>query len=347
MSDKGSADLVVDFSSYPHAFGVPAASGVIRHRAEDFRVDEILGFEPDGDGDHWLLCIEKKDSNSDWVAKQLANHAGVRFRDVGFNGMKDRHAVTTQWYSLPAGQQETDWSSFSNPEFRITAVHRHRRKLRRGSHVANRFALVIRDVTDVDSVLARVDALREQGVPDYFGPQRFGRGGHNVVRALDGAKGGIYLSAVRSYLFNAVLAVRVEAGTWQSILPGEIVQLAGSRSVFSADGEAGLDARLASGDINPTGPLWGRGELMSQGECAALEMAVAGRYPELVGFLEKEKLKQERRSLRQFPQDLTVEAVDADVLRCDFSLPAGSFATSVLRELLHFSEAPLDPGQAK
>lgn len=342
----------VDFSAYPHAYGQPRASAVIRSCPEDFRVDEVLGFAPDGDGNHWLLLVEKTGSNSDWVAKQLANHANARFRDVGFNGMKDRHAVTTQWFSIPVVDEALDWNGFSNDEFRIIEIHRHRRKLRRGSHVANRFSLRLRDVTDVAEVLARVSQVREQGAPDYFGGQRFGRRGDNVIRALEDAgaggrigkqrHGGIYLSAMRSFLFNAVLAERVSAGSWNQIIEGEAVQLDGSRSFFIADDTNNkpdeLAARLAEGDIHPSGPLWGRGELPSAGAAAELEKNIAAEYPELTGKLEAETLKQERRPLRILPGNLDVEQAGETEILCSFSLPAGAYATSVLRELVNATE---------
>lgn len=332
----------VDFSAYPHAHGRPRASAVIRSCPEDFRVDEILGFDPDGDGNHCLLLVEKTAANSDWVAKQLANFAGVKSRDVGFNGMKDRHAVTTQWFSIPVVDEALDWSRFSHDEFRILEFHRHRRKLRRGSHAANRFELRLRDVSDAADVIARMDAVKEQGVPDYFGSQRFGRYGDNVVRALAGARdkgrGGIYLSAMRSYLFNAVLAERVTDGSWNQILEGEAVQLAGSRSFFVADNPAELDVRLAEGDVHPSGPLWGRGELPSVAVAAELEKNVAARYPELLAMLEAETLKQERRALRMLANDLDISQVSDSELVCNFSLPAGGYATSVLRELVNVSE---------
>lgn len=338
----------VDFSAYPHAHGRPRASAVIRSSPEDFRVDEILGFEPDGDGNHWLLLVEKTGANSDWVAKQLANHAGIRFRDVGFNGMKDRHAVTTQWFSIPVVDEALDWSAFGHDEFRILEFHRHRRKLRRGSHVANRFVLRLRDVSDCDAVQARVSPVKEQGVPDYFGGQRFGRHGDNVTRALAGARdrgrGGIYLSAMRSYLFNAVLAERVTDGSWNRILEGEAVQLAGSRSFFIAESPAELESRLAEGDIHPSGPLWGRGELPCVGAVAELEKSVAIRYPELVGKLEAETLKQERRALRLLANDLEIVEDGERQLLCRFTLPAGAYATSVLRELANVIEPARNQG---
>lgn len=332
-------DYSVNTTAYPHAHGMPAARGVLRADNADFQVEEVLGFALEGDGPHLWLWIEKSGVNTDWAAGQIARCAGVKKRDVGFSGMKDRHAITRQWFSLPAPAGEVDWGSLEASGIRVLESLRHRRKLKRGAHNANRFVITVRDATGLDGIDVRIDAIREQGVPNYFGAQRFGRNGDNVIRALDGARGGIYLSAMRSFLFNAVLAERVAAGTWNRLLPGEAVQLDGSRSFFAVDENPAIASRLQAFDIHPSGPMWGSGELPTRDDARDLELAVASRYPELCARLESAGLRQERRSLRLKVGNLECER-DGNQLRLEFELETGAFATTVLRELITTEEQP-------
>lgn len=326
----------LDFNAYPYAMGRPALSGVLRFTPEDFFVEEVLGFSPDDDGPHFMLWIEKKGANTDWVAKQLARRAGCRPMDVGYAGMKDRNALTRQWFSVPAPKIPLDWSALDIEGVQVLEARAHRRKLRRGAHSANRFVLALREVRGEDDLDARLEQLRAQGVPNYFGPQRFGRHGDNVVRALDGARGAIYLSAARSFLFNAVLAERVASGNWNTLLPGEAVQLDGSGSFFIAEViDATLAGRLQAFDVHPSGPLWGKGELPSREEAAALEMQVAGRLDALAGMLEKTGMRQERRALRLAVGGIKLTRPAHGTIVLEFELPPGAFATSVLRELIN------------
>ncbi|MDX1442473.1 MAG: tRNA pseudouridine(13) synthase TruD [Gammaproteobacteria bacterium] len=337
-----SPDYRVTADTWPCANGRPRASGVLRAENADFQVEEDLGFVLEGDGPHRWLWVEKDGANTDWAAGRLASVAGVKKRDVGFSGMKDRHAITRQWFSLPDLGEPVDWSRLESDGIRVLEEHLHRKKLKRGVHRANRFVITLRNVESPDDIPSRVETVREQGVPNYFGPQRFGRKGNNVIRALDGARGGIYLSAMRSYLFNAVAGERVSAGNWNKILPGELLQLDGSNSVFAADDDPALEQRLAEFDIHPTGPMWGDGDLKTSAEVATLEQAVAERYPELRAALERRGLKQERRSLRLPVRRLAAESLAPDCWRFEFSLPTGAFATSVLAEIINVRTPPGD-----
>ncbi|HEX6929751.1 MAG TPA: tRNA pseudouridine(13) synthase TruD [Gammaproteobacteria bacterium] len=331
--------FIVRFADYPLVSGRPALAGVLRTRPADFFVEEQLGFAPDGDGPHRMLWIEKTGANTEWVARQLARLARCRPMDVGFSGMKDRHAVTRQWFSVPAPKEDIDWQAVDIDGVRVLEAHAHRRKLRRGAHRANRFVLTVRDVSGGDDLDARVAQVRAQGVPNYFGPQRFGREGDNVARAVDGARGGIYLSAARSFLFNAVLAGRVTRGDWNRLLPGEAVQLDGSGSFFIAnDIDATLLRRLDEFDIHPGGPLWGKGDTPSLQDAAALENDIANGLPEIRELLEKSGMRQERRALRLGVRELTVERVNEQILVISFELSPGAFATSVLRELINVTD---------
>lgn len=326
----------VSADQWPHAFGRPGAAGVLRSRNEDFRVEEVLGFALEGDGPHLWLWVEKSGANTDWTAGRIARLAGVKKRDVGFSGMKDRHAVTVQWFSLPLPDAEPDWTPLEADGIRVLEQVRHRKKLKRGVHAANRFVITLRDVTGADDVEQRLAAIRSRGVPNYFGEQRFGRNGDNVIRALDGARGGIYLSSMRSFLFNAVLGERTSHDNWDAMIPGEVLQLAGSRSFFPADDDPSLQERLAAFDIHPSGPMWGSGELPTRADARDLELQTAGRYPELRERLESAGLKHERRSLRLAVSELEAD-FSSDVLRLSFKLETGAFATSVLREIINYT----------
>jgi tRNA pseudouridine13 synthase len=288
----------------------------IRSCPEDFRVDEELGFSPDGDGEHSLLHIQKRNRNTDQIARQLARHAGVRARDVAYCGLKDRAAITSQWFSvwLP-GKTDPDWSSIEDENLKILKQSRHRRKLQRGALQGNRFEIVLREIQAGQSgIEKRLNHIREHGVPNYFGEQRFGRDGGNLSAAQTMFEGkrikdrflrGLYLSSARSLLFNEVLAERVRKNSWTTILPGEAVMLAGSRSFFVCDEiDEKIKRRLEDNDIHPSGPLWGRGELSAHDEAGELEKTVVASHSLFCEGLEQAGLKQERRALRLTVNDL-------------------------------------------
>lgn len=323
------------FADYPHAFGEPTLSGVLRSTPADFYVEEQLPFAPDGDGPHLMLWIEKTGTNTEWLARQFAKVVNCRPMDVGYCGLKDRHAVTRQWFSVPAPKDTVDWQSISVPGVEVLEVYAHRRKLRRSAHSSNRFVLTIRNVQGNNDLDARSMRVRSEGVPNYFGPQRFGRDGDNVIRFMEGARAGILVSSARSFLFNRVLAERIQRGHWNRLLPGEAVQLNGSGSYFIADEiDATLQQRLDEFDIHPSGPLWGKGELPSKSAAHEFESSLADAMSELRDMLEKVGLRQERRALRVAMPGLDVTWLDDETVVIAFELPPGVFATSVLREMI-------------
>jgi tRNA pseudouridine13 synthase len=331
--------------SLPHVATPPLNAAVLRALPEDFVVEEQMPFALAGAGEHLWLKVRKRGFNTEQVAKQLARLAGVTRREVGYAGMKDRHAVAVQWFSLYLpGRPDPDWGALPDGMTIIEAA-RHTRKLKTGALSGNRFEIVLRDCEgDRPAVLQRSAEIRMRGVPNYFGEQRFGHGGGNIAEAramfagqnkrVDRKQSGIYLSAARSYLFNAVLAKRVLAGTWDVVMDGDAMILNGTRSFFvPAAADDTIRRRLAEGDIHPSGPLWGRGELPTRAATGALEQAVAAEHPDLTRGLEQAGLDQERRALRVIPQDLQVEWLDDTSLRLRFGLPAGTYATALLREL--------------
>lgn len=329
------------------AWGAAPADGCLRSVPEDFQVSEIPLLEPAREGEHVWLLIRKRLQNTADVAVLLARCAGVRPGAVSYAGLKDRQAVTEQWFSvhLP-GRMQPDWSTLEAPGIHILRSVRHGRKLRRGALRGNRFRIVVRNLVDEPFALQqRLEIIAAQGVPNYFGEQRFGRGGSNLHTAaklfrnprlrLSRHQRGLALSAVRAQLFNAVLDRRVREGSWNLALPGDALQLHGSHSYFLAERvDAELQARVAERDVHPTGPLHGRGSSPVRDEVLVLESEVLAAYADECSGLEAAGLQQERRALRLVVDGLQWQRPAADELCLEFSLPAGSYATSVLRELL-------------
>ncbi len=330
----------------------PASRGRIRERPEDFAVDEQLGFDASGDGPHALLRVEKTGCNTVEVARALANFAGVPVRDVGYCGLKDRHAVCRQWFSVPCASS-VDWHGFSHPGARVLEWARHRRKLKRGTHRANRFAIrVALDALDRVDLDQRLRGVRSGGVPNYFGEQRFGRQYADNARHLASGRRlprlerGMTLSAIRSELFNRVLDERVKKGNWNVALPGEYVNLDGTRSGFAAPGDdPEISERVAALDLHPTGPLYGAGESPSTGAAAQLEKDSLDPFQSWCDVLARHGLKMERRPTRCVVRDLEWQLDEEQaVLGLAFALRRGQFATSVLREILEVRDVTRVPG---
>lgn len=334
--------------SPPFAHGAPLAQAQLRADPQDFLVEEDLGFEPAGIGTHVLVKVRKVNANTQWVARELARFAGCRPAEVGYAGLKDRRAVALQWFSLPQPRASPDWMSARGADYQVLEAHPHTRKLPRGALAGNHFTIRLRPPAGSGTELAallrpRLEAVARRGVPNYFGPQRFGREGANLERAgsdprrLRPSERGFILSAVRSALFNAVLAERVTEGTWERLLGGDLANLDGRGSIFPVEApDSTLSARSERLDIHPTGPLWGVGPPPSAGGVAELEARVAGRFPVLCALCSGAGMRQERRSLRLAVHELACEE-GAQELVLRFRLGRGSFATAVLRELV---EAP-------
>lgn len=331
------------------AFGEPVLSCHIKKTNSDFQVSEQLGFELSGDGEHDYLEIEKDGANTAWVARGLAKFAGIAGSDVGFAGLKDRHAVTTQWFSVrrPAGDK-AGWPKLELEGVRVLQEGRHQRKLRRGAHTGNRFRLALRDITETSGDLSeRLLKIRDAGVPNYFGEQRFGRGGGNLGMARDHFAGrrlsrgnrSMALSAARSFLFNQILEDRVRSGDWNMLLTGDCANLDGSGSIFHVtDVDDELRRRSDELDIHPSAALWGAGSLQSSGDIAEREKRVVSRFPELMQGLTNERLEQARRALRLAVRDFSWEQ-DGDTLWLQFYLVRGAFATVVLREIATYENS--------
>ncbi len=303
---------------------------------------EKLDFEFTGDGEHDVLWIEKSGANTLWVARNLARFAGVTLRDVGYAGMKDRIAVTRQWFSVRRPSAAgTDWAALRIPGVQLLAKSRNQRKLRQGAHCGNAFRIALRGVAGLDEPLRQLlERCRDGGVPNYFGEQRFGRDGNNVAMAraffagkrLKREDRSIAISAARSLLFNRMLELRVSVGSWNSLQSGELASLDGSGSFFAIDEpDQSLRDRCEVLDIHPTAALWGKGAVGSGSALSEFEQSVAQEFPDLAAGLEQHA-DQSRRALRLAIKDFKW-SLDNGVLWLEFFLMRGGFATAVLREI--------------
>ncbi|WP_261259263.1 tRNA pseudouridine(13) synthase TruD [Alishewanella sp. BS5-314] len=348
------SSIMLTSTEQPYLYAKPAVRAVIRTEPADFQVVEELNFEPSGSGEHLLLQIEKTGQNTQFIARELARLTGLRVRDISYAGLKDRHAVTTQWFCFKWPiKQELAWQSWQLEGSRILQVVRHYRKLRLGALKRNHFSLRLRQVSDSAGLLARLPLLAE-GVPNYYGEQRFGINGGNLALAerLFGGESipdrqlrGLALSASRSFLFNQVIAGRIRRGHFARLLPGDVVQLAGSGSIFVVDQVTPeLEQRLSAQDIHLTAPLVGLGKAMVTAEAALLEQQLLAPWHAWQQALELLRVQAGRRSMRVIPEQLRA-SVEQDAVVLQFALPAGCFATSVLRELVEYRDAARDIAQ--
>lgn len=328
--------------------GKPLASGALKSSAEDFSVIEDLGFQPDGEGEHILVRIRKRGCNTQFVAEALAKFARLPQRSVSYAGLKDRHAVTEQWFCLHVpGKASPDLNAFSLEGCELLEFARHRRKLRIGALQGNAFTLVLRDVSHRQDVETRLQLIARDGVPNYFGSQRFGKNGNNLEQARLWAnneiqvkarnKRSFYLSASRSALFNLVASERLARQLAKTALCGDALQLTGRGSWFVANSDElpVLQARVDGGELQVTAPLPGDGALGTQDAALAFEQENLIGEETLLSLLQRECVEPARRAVLLYPQQMSWEWLDDATVELKFWLPAGSFATSVVREILN------------
>jgi len=330
----------------PRAHGESCGTAVLKAVAEDFQVDEVLDIPLAGEGEHLWLWVEKRELNTEEAAKRIARAAGVPLRLISYAGLKDRQALTRQWFSLHLpGKANPDLSAAEDASLSILKQVRHTRKLQRGAHAAHGFTLRLTQLAvDREALDQRLKQIAAQGIPNYYGLQRFGFEGGNVAHARHFAQGknlpekrnvrSRVLSAARSYLFNQVLAERVKAATWNQALLGDLLAFTDSRSFFAAGETECADPRLAILDLHPTGPLWGAGASTAEGIAQKLEREVAAREVILVDWLAEAGMNHERRILRLPIGGLSWHYPEPDILQLEFVLPAGCFATVLVRELV-------------
>jgi tRNA pseudouridine13 synthase len=317
-----------ELPQWPKTYPETNASGTLKLNNTDFIVTELPLALPSGEGEHIWLHVKKDGANTAFVAGCIAEYAGVKENDVGYAGLKDRYAVTEQWFSIYLPKGETpDFLQLTHDEFTVLSQKRHVKKLRRGDLIGNHFAIILRDVTGDNALVeANLQQVQQHGAPNYFGPQRFGHDGGNVeqgrlmvareIRVRQQKLKGLYLSAVRSYVFNEILAERINNGLWSKTLEGDVLD------------DAGM----------PTGALWGRGRVNTAEAAGEIENAIAKKHAPLCEGMEHAGLSQDRRALAAIPKDMTWEWLDDTQLQITFSLAAGYYATSVLREILDAKE---------
>lgn len=369
---------VTNSADLPQPMTPPIKQALYKAKPEDFVVNERLEVDFTGEGEHLWLHIKKSGINTAYLAKLLSEWADIPLRDVGYSGLKDRLALTTQWFSLRLPKKQKPDSDFAPVDIKehetvkIIAEHWHNKKLNRGTHNANQFVITLRDIEfakdqtlgDKSSVEQHLQTISKTGVPNYFGPQRFGFGGNNIREALNlfarplkstsSAKkknkrksavreqNSMELSAARSLIFNQILAARVQDGSWNTGLNGEVFNLNGSGSIFASEHmDETLQARLASGDIHPTAVMWGAGNDKVAGDAAELESTVVQQDALLAALatgLEQREVKAQRRALRLPVEDLSWRWADEQdgeqTLVLSFKLTTGSFATSVLASVV-------------
>lgn len=343
MSDVSPEKMIYSLD-FNYLYGKPTCTARFKQHCEDFIVEEHLDFELTGEGEHVCLWVKKVGENTDYLARQLAKFAGIAAKNVSYAGLKDRQAETYQWFSLYIpGKVTPDFTEFESEGVTILKVIRHNKKLRTGCLAGNRFKIVLRDVSDKNKLQTTLDKV-QQGVPNYFGNQRFGFDGHNVNAALqlfngrkikDRFKRGMYISAARSYLFNHVISQRIKDNLQSSPLLGDCVQFVANRSFFPLpDLSVSTMQRLTSREVCLTAPLWGAGELTSSDDAKQYELTCLQPFTDLQQGLAKEGLKQERRPLLLVPEQFNYQWIDESTLRIEFYLPSGCYATSVIRELI-------------
>lgn len=345
----------MDMSRLTWLYGEPLSTGKLKANPEDFIVEEDLGFEPDGEGEHLLVRIRKNGCNTQLVAEQLARFAGIHPRLVSYAGLKDRHAVTEQWFCLHLpGKEDPDLSQFALEGCEVVRAARHRKKMRIGTLKGNAFTLVLRQLSHLDDIETRLQNILLQGVPNYFGEQRFGRGGNNLVQARKWAnneirvkerpKRSFYLSASRSAMFNIIASRRLANNTHRQVMLGDALQLSGRGSWFVATEEEfdSLQPRVDSNELLITAPLPGDGPLGTREVAEVFEQDCLTDCNELLSLIKRERVEPARRAIMLQPLHMSWTSWDEATLELKFWLPAGSFATSVVRELMRQENSDAD-----
>ena len=368
VQDKNIIDKDYAFARVYQSLNISAK---LKSQAEDFIVEEKLSIDFSNEGEHCWLYVKKRGCNTDWVAQQLAKYCGVKQMAVSYAGLKDRHAVTSQWFSVQLpGLPTPDWSDFESvfsstnssgspaESIQILECYRHNKKLQRGALKSNRFKITLRELSDTSDAIfmllkQRCEIISTGGIPNYFGSQRFGRNHNNLDQAiklftnpkfrLSRQKRSMYYSAARSWLFNLILSERIKHNVWDKRLSGDVFMLAGKSACFkdelseqsSAADKASIDERLQSNEIHPTAPLWGDGDGMVESDAADFERRIIDQIPAYRDGLISARVQSRRRACRALPAQLDCHRQGEDFV-VSFSLPSGSYATMVLAEI--FSE---------
>ncbi len=333
-------------SSLAYLHGKPSALAKLKVQPQDFQVVEQLGYAFSGHGEHLMVRIRKSGENTAFVANELAKVCGVKSRDVSWAGLKDRHAITEQWLSVYLPKGETpDFSSFlaQYPNIEILEVTRHDKKLRPGDLQGNKFTITLTQVSDTEAVLQKLPQIKEHGVPNYFGSQRFGKDGNNVaearrwgrenVRTRNQNKRSLYLSAARSWIFNQIVSERIKQGVFAQFIAGDIAQLANGEQLLLKSTEVETYQQLLNNEqAFITAALAGDNDLPSKEKAHAIEQIQLSAEPDLMALIRGNRMRHDRRPVRLAIPDLQWQS-DGNSVTLSFSLPSGCFATAVIREL--------------
>lgn len=339
-------------SSLAYLCGKPTAKGKIKAKAEHFKVNEQLGYEFTGSGEHLMVLIRKTGENTSFVANELAKACGVKSKDVSWAGLKDRHAVTEQWLSvhLPAGGfPNLTLFQEKHPSVEILSMTRHNKKLRPGDLAGNEFEVILSEVTDVEEVVKRLEIVSEQGVPNYFGNQRFGKDGNNLnearrwgrdnVRTRNQNQRSLYLSTARSWIFNHIVSARIEAGCFNHFVEGDIALNNGEQVLLAQEQLNEFNQLLAQDKVQVTAALAGDNALPTKAEALTIEQPLLDNEEDLMKLIRGNRMRHDRRAIALKAKNLTWE-VEGNSVTLKFALDSGSFATSIVRELIE--EIPVE-----
>lgn len=341
------SNQVFDFASIhrrlPNAHYAELPRGEIRTSNSDFKVEEVLVFEPSGQGEHLFLQLEKSGCNTDWVIKRIEKIFGLSSKDVGYAGKKDRNSISSQWFSLHLPGKEVQPELIECESIKLIRATRHNKKLRVGSVKENRFEIIIRNLTSKIDQEA-LQRICQNGFPNYFGNQRFGRDFGNLDKAhellVDRKKiknrnlKGLVLSSARSLLFNLQLAKRLEANNWLVLVAGDCINLNNSQSYYHLENLSKEEQRrVDEGDTHVCGWLAGKQPSEATTEALELEMSATKEYQSWLLGLERFNLNSQRRPYRAFVKELEV-IEQGNYARFSFSLGRGCFATALLKELV-------------
>ncbi|WP_454785138.1 tRNA pseudouridine(13) synthase TruD [Legionella sp. WA2024007413] len=327
--------------------GLPKSTSCFKCTPEDFQVNEFFDSPFSGEGEHIVLKIEKKGLTTNELVKSLAKLVHKPEKSIGYAGLKDRQALTTQWLSIHApGEQIPEIAKLAAPGWRILEHTRHHKKLKPGFLTGNHFIVHLREISHQEDLLNRIERIKKDGVPNYFGEQRFGRNAGNLLKAEEmfvrGRKvkdrflRGMYLSAARSWIFNLILSHRVREQSWNIPLPGDVMKLQGSNSIFiinHVDNE--LLQRIRDKDISPASPLPGKSKFKLQDKALSLINKIYLDWQPWLTSLELYGLEEDWRANILHVEELScvIKGNDAEL---SFSLPAGGYATAILRELTFY-----------
>lgn len=354
------------------------ASGKIKARVEDFLVSEIRGFDLTGDGQHLCLLIEKKNLNTQDALNTLADFFHVPRKTMGYLGLKDKHAHTKQWFSVDLAESNFDENHLENfnnfvlsriagdkrlsdcedallPEIKILEGQRNRKKLHIGSLAGNYFEVLVRDINPIidgelkDNLEKRLQVIKDKGFANYFGEQRFGKNFSNLRELYSFERLNLsrnrtlrsrVLSTLRAFVFNQYLSERIKENLARTVMPGDVVQFSDGKTLFKAEDDIqGIQQRVDQGELVITGPLLGCNQSMASQESFSFEERALESSLRFASLVARFDLKSARRPLFVVPKDFSWKFLNDSVLSLHFELPAGAYATSLVREVFLIIES--------